>query len=549
MATEFNTGGDGSLNEAVKSRYEANTDTNAFTDAEKSKLAAIPANAEANAVDSVNGATGNVVLDADDINDDASAHKFATGAQLAKIDSVETGATADQSGAEIVSAIDAELGGATWQSGGGGGSTVDVVSNVAQGRILGRTSTGNGDSEELTAANVRAFLNVENGATADQSGAEIVSAIDAELGGATWQSGGGGGGTVDVVSNVAQGRILGRTSGGSGNSEELTANDVRSFLNVENGASADQSGVEIKALYEAESDTNAFSDAEKSKLAGVSPGATANSGALADADTVGTAEIDNGAVTLTKIEQISTNRLLGRTSGGTGEVEVLSAGAVRAILNVMTSATLSSNADGSGAALVGIADAGAFTSETDVEGALQEIYGVLDNHGDIVTQDISNFVRKSEREVIVFDAGGSHTVPRPTQASDKTVIWFNHGSQLPDNMGAFDIATGQGFGVANVKTQTGASYTPVIGDVGFNIDMDNASSNTVTIPTNATVAFEVGSVISITQLGAGATTVAGDAGVTVNGTTAGSVTINNRYSGVVLRKVATNEWVAQGDIS
>lgn len=44
----------------------------------------------------------------------------------------------------------------SWQTPPGG--TVDVVSNVASGRILGRTSSGSGDSEELTDANVRTFL-------------------------------------------------------------------------------------------------------------------------------------------------------------------------------------------------------------------------------------------------------------------------------------------------------------------------------------------------------------------------------------------------------
>lgn len=48
----------------------------------------------------------------------------------------------------------------------GSGGTVDVVSNVAQDRILGRTTAGSGDSEELTAANVRTLLNVEDGADA-----------------------------------------------------------------------------------------------------------------------------------------------------------------------------------------------------------------------------------------------------------------------------------------------------------------------------------------------------------------------------------------------
>ena len=50
-------------------------------------------------------------------------------------------------------------------------------------------------------------------------------------------AGGGGGGTVDVVSNVATSRILGRVTGGSGDSEELTQAQVLTFLgNVEAGA-------------------------------------------------------------------------------------------------------------------------------------------------------------------------------------------------------------------------------------------------------------------------------------------------------------------------
>lgn len=42
------------------------------------------------------------------------------------------------------------------------GGTVDVVSNVAQDRIIGRVSSGSGDSEELTAAQVRALLDLTN---------------------------------------------------------------------------------------------------------------------------------------------------------------------------------------------------------------------------------------------------------------------------------------------------------------------------------------------------------------------------------------------------
>jgi hypothetical protein len=46
----------------------------------------------------------------------------------------------------------------SWQAAGGG--TVDVVSNVAQNRILGRVASGSGDSEELTAAQARSLLGV-----------------------------------------------------------------------------------------------------------------------------------------------------------------------------------------------------------------------------------------------------------------------------------------------------------------------------------------------------------------------------------------------------
>lgn len=54
---------------------------------DKAKLDGIAASAEVNAVDSVNTQTGAVVLDADDIDDTSTTHKFATAAQLSAADS------------------------------------------------------------------------------------------------------------------------------------------------------------------------------------------------------------------------------------------------------------------------------------------------------------------------------------------------------------------------------------------------------------------------------------------------------------------------------
>lgn len=88
------------------------------------------------------------------------------------------------------------------------------------------------------------------------------------LGGAAWEAVPAGG-SVEVLSNVATSTIIGRVTGGSGDSEELTATQVRTLIGVEAGATADQTGAEIKAAYEAEANTNAFTDALLSKLNGI----------------------------------------------------------------------------------------------------------------------------------------------------------------------------------------------------------------------------------------------------------------------------------------
>ena len=76
----------------IKTSYESNSDTNAFTDAEKSKLSGIEAGAEVNVVTSVNTETGAVVLDADDIDDTSTTHKFTTASDISKLSGIETGA-------------------------------------------------------------------------------------------------------------------------------------------------------------------------------------------------------------------------------------------------------------------------------------------------------------------------------------------------------------------------------------------------------------------------------------------------------------------------
>lgn len=91
-----------------------------------------------------------------------------------------------------------------------------------------------------------------------------------------------------------------------------------------------------------------------------------------------------------------------------------------------------------------------------------------------------------------------------------------------------------------------ASYTLVLADAAKQVEMNVASGNTLTIPTNATVAFPVGTVIIIVQTGAGQTTIAGSGGVTVNATP--GLKLRAQWSIATITKRAENTWLAAGDL-
>lgn len=97
--------------------------------------------------------------------------------------------------------------------------------------------------------------------------------------------------------------------------------------------------------------------------------------------------------------------------------------------------------------------------------------------------------------------------------------------------------------VQALNAQTGTTYTIVLADAGKNVDMSNASANTLTIPTNASVAFPVGTIISVTMAGAGITTIAPVNGtVTLVKATADSLSISAQWKTALLYKSATDTW-------
>lgn len=98
-----------------------------------------------------------------------------------------------------------------------------------------------------------------------------------------------------------------------------------------------------------------------------------------------------------------------------------------------------------------------------------------------------------------------------------------------------------------INAQTGTSYTLVLGDAGYQIEMNNASANTLTVPLNSSVAFPIGTQIAVLQTGAGQTTIAATGGVTINGFP--GLKLVSQWAGCTLTKRATNTWVVQGGLS
>jgi len=96
-----------------------------------------------------------------------------------------------------------------------------------------------------------------------------------------------------------------------------------------------------------------------------------------------------------------------------------------------------------------------------------------------------------------------------------------------------------------LNAQTGTTYTPVLSDNGKLITLSNASAITLTVPTNASVAYAIGAQINIQAINAGQVTVAGDTGVTVNGT---GTKLRVQWSAATLVKTATDTWTLIGDI-
>lgn len=105
----------------------------------------------------------------------------------------------------------------------------------------------------------------------------------------------------------------------------------------------------------------------------------------------------------------------------------------------------------------------------------------------------------------------------------------------------------------SLNAQTGTTYTFVLTDNGKLVTASNASAQTYSVPTNASVAYPVGTQINIIQIGAGQVTIqavtSGTTTIASTGASAIAPKLRAQYSSATLIKAATDLWYVLGDIS
>lgn len=143
-------------------------------------------------------------------------------------------------------------------------------------------------------------------------------------------------------------------------------------------------------------------------------------------------------------------------------------------------------------------------------------------------------------------SGGTITTSG-TIAIDSTVATLT-GSQTLTNKTLTDPKINLAF-----DAQTGTTYTTILDDNGQIVTMNNASANTLSIPTNASVAYPIGTQINVLQIGAGQTTIqavtSGTTSILSTGATAAAPKIRARYGMATCIKAATDTWYVVGDIA
>lgn len=246
------------------------------------------------------------------------------------------------------------------------------------------------------------------------------------------------------------------------------------------------------------------------------------------------ANLPNDTVTYAKMQNVSaTDRVLGRSTAGAGDVEeIVCTAAGRALLDDANSAAQRTTLG----LVIGV----------DVQAFSQDLTDL------VATYVAPTFSEAASVGLLESTSAGSTQRTRlfgaPALAADVSIVLPGIDSTLATIAGT-ETLTNKTFVDAKVEqsinAQVGTAYVLVLTDVSKLVTMTNGSASTLTIPTNASVAWPVGRSVDILQLGAGQVTVAASGGVTLRATPGAKC--RAQYSMIHLKKIATDTWVLYGD--
>ena len=433
-----------------------------------------------------------------------------------------------------------------------------VVLTVAEQTLVGRITAGSID--DLSTTQVRALINVENGsqetstAHVNTAGAVMETDYNAQtILAATADD-------TPVALGIGTSELVGRTAGG--NVDSLTMVEARTILNVEDGSTADQTGAEIKALYEVEA--LAFTDTKNTKLTGIDESAdvtdsttVAAAGAVMDVEFTAADEVmvGTGAGTHGQITLAASEFLAKKAAGAAMNVTATEA---RAILGVEAGAT----ADQTGAEIKTLyqAEANAFTDTKNTKlTGIDESADVTDSTtvaaaGAIMDSDIAaseGFMRKTSAGSYVAIKSYLNATTDPTANEDSgdgyavgsrwiNVTGDNEYVCLDSTVGSavWTETTGGGGGIDTVVTKTSA-YTATVDD---NTVLCNGTSAgfTITLPAssgNSGLKYNIKKIDSSVNT----ITIDGNASETIDGNL--TVSLSSQYDSYTIQCDGTNWYI------
>lgn len=320
MTTEFNPGGAANLNDAVKKRYEANSNTNAYTDAEKSKLAGVA----------------------------ASANNYSHPNHSGDVTSVGDGATTIANNAV----------------------TTAKLADIATSSVIGRVSASTGDPEVLTTTQLTTLIDNFTSSlkgSVPPSGGGTSNYLRADGTWATPPGGGGGGGgdmyiaTYDptgksadafsmdnmvegtatkIMTNVERTKLSGIATSANnythpnhtgdvtstGDGATTIANNAVTYAKMQNATA----GYTIMA--KAASGSGAYAE-----LAAGTDGVLRRSGSGNLAfGTIDSTNISDAAITMAKLANVATATVVGRVAASTGVPKALSTAELTTLVDTFT---------------------------------------------------------------------------------------------------------------------------------------------------------------------------------------------------------------------